>query len=91
MVEIVGRQASISKDRGQRPAFQFFVKWDDQSDGAFRMFEANMAAALADRFPAELSEHRNKTSARDDGEVRAHAGIGKVRRMAASGSGSPSS
>ncbi|MCB1258302.1 MAG: hypothetical protein KDB26_14415, partial [Microthrixaceae bacterium] len=52
--------SSISKDRGQRPAFQFFVKWNDQSDRAFRMFEAIMAAVLADRFPPEPAEHSNE-------------------------------
>ena len=75
LVEIVGRQASISKDRGQRPAFQFFVKWNDRSDRAFRMFEANMADVLADRFPPERAEHSNETSTRRDGKVRTHAGI----------------
>ena len=63
----------------------------DQRHGPILMSEANVAATLTNRFPAELLEHTNELRARDDRQTLAHAGTASLRRTMPEPTGRPSS
>jgi hypothetical protein len=63
----------------------------DQGHAAILMSEANVAAALANGFPAELLEHTDELRAGDDRQTLAYAGTASLRRTMPELTGRPSS
>lgn len=60
-------------------------------DRPLRMLEANVAAALADRDPAEFAERQDELGAGDDRQPFAHTGSGSLRRTMPASRNRPSS
>lgn len=57
--QVVGAEVGIAKDAGEGAATEFPVQGDAVRVFAPRLFQADMAAALTDDFPALLAQRLN--------------------------------
>lgn len=91
MPEIIGAEIGVAQDAGKGAATEFSVQRDDERVPAPGLLQADVAAPLADNFPALLAQRLDEALAGDDRLARAHAGRGIERRITPLSSGSPSS
>ncbi len=89
--QVVGTEVGIAENAGEGATTEFPVERDDERVPAPRLLQADVAAALADDFPALLAKRLDQALAGDDRLARAHAGRGIERRITPLSSGSPSS
>ena len=89
--QLVAAQTGVPENAVQRPALEFAVQRYHKRDGPILMLEANVAAALASHFPAELLEYIDNLRAGDDRQTLAHAGTASLRRTMPEPTGRPSS
>lgn len=89
--KVLDAQLSIAQDAGEGAATKFSVEGNDERVSAPGLLQADVAAALADDFPALLAQRLDQALAGDDRLARAHAGRGIERRITPLSSGSPSS
>ena len=89
--QLVGAQVGVAQNAGEGAATEFPMQGNDERVFAPGLLQADVAAALADDFPALLAQRLDQALAGDNRLARAHAGRGIVRRITPLSSGSPSS
>jgi hypothetical protein len=89
--QLVAAQTGVPENAVQRAALEFAVQRHDQGYDAILVPETDMAAALADGFPAELLKNTDELRAGDDRQTLAHAGTASLRRTMPEPTGRPSS
>lgn len=89
--QVIRAEVSIAQDAGEGAATKFPVEGNDERVSASGLLQANVAAALADDFPALLAQRLDQALAGDDRLAGTHAGRGIERRITPLSSGSPSS
>lgn len=89
--QLVAAQTGVPEDAVQRPALEFAVQRHNQGHSTILMSEANVAATLANGFPAELLKHTDELRTGDDRQTLAHAGTASLRRTMPEPTGRPSS
>lgn len=89
--EIVAVDPRVAEDPSEGAALEFTMKRDHERGRALVVFEAHMAAALANGNPSSLLESVDQLLAGENRQPLAHAGSGSVRRTIPISSERPSS
>lgn len=91
LTQLLATDPRVPHDAVERSALEFAVQRHDKQRRVIRMFEADMAAALTHRLPAQLVKDVDELRAGYDRQPLAHAGTGSLRRTTFPPSDLPSS